>query len=103
MKVAEGERGTAAKALDGLARCGLALWFFAVAVVLVPQLRTAFAAAASPLGVLGLFAKLALFGFCLSVVALALTRPRPVAKSPGLRPRVEATLGAFLVYALPFL
>jgi protein-S-isoprenylcysteine O-methyltransferase Ste14 len=93
----------AAKAGDALARCGLALWFFFVAVVLVPQLRAAFAAAASLAGLLALFAKVALFGFCLTVVALALTRLRPLAKSAGLRPRLEAALGAFLVYALPFL
>lgn len=104
MNLAESQRASAAGAIDGLARCGLALWFFAVATMLVPQLRTAFAAAAaSPVGVLALFAKLALFLFSLTVVALAITRPRPLAKSSGLRPRVEAALGAFLVYALPFL
>ena len=103
MNLPERGRGRAARALDGLARAGLALWFFAVAVTLVPRLRLAFAAVVGPVGLLGLVAKLALFLFSLTVVALALTRSRPLAKAPGLRPRIEAALGAFLVYALPFL
>ena len=103
MSAAEPAREIWPRAVDGLARCALALWFFAVAVVLVPQLRASFEAAAGPLGIVGLIAKLALFLFSLTVVALALTRASPVAKSPGLQPRVEALFGAFLVYAMPFL
>lgn len=91
--------------LDALARCGAVLWFGAVAYEFAPGIPKAWAelSLAEPLSTARLVSSVCLVGFYLLIVVLTLVRSRPVAKLPGLRPRLEAAFGAFLVYALPFL
>jgi protein-S-isoprenylcysteine O-methyltransferase Ste14 len=91
--------------VDALARCGVVLWFGTVAYTFAPGIAKSYKALAfdDPLAVMALISSVCLFCFYLLIVWLTLIRTRPIAKLPGLRARLEAALGAFLVYALPFL
>jgi protein-S-isoprenylcysteine O-methyltransferase Ste14 len=92
-----------ALAVDCLARVGVFLWFGTAAARIVPSLAEAASAAATQGGVAALWlaAKLSLCAFCTLIVWMTMMRARPVAKLGGLRPRLEAAFGTFLVYALP--
>ena len=91
--------------VDAAARGGAVLWFATILVfALAPRLAAAISGLApDALSVVRLIATVCLFSFYLLIIAFTLLRARPIAKSPGLRPRVEAALGGYLVYVLPVL
>jgi protein-S-isoprenylcysteine O-methyltransferase Ste14 len=91
---------------DAAARGGAVLWFATIVVfALAPRLAAAVRGlgAGDALSVVRLIAAFCLFCFYVLIIVLTLLRARPIAKSPGLRPRLEAALGGFLVYVLPLL
>jgi protein-S-isoprenylcysteine O-methyltransferase Ste14 len=91
--------------IDTVTRVGVILWFATVAAALTPRFTAGLAAlhGGDALAVIQLIASGCLVCFYLLIVALTLLRGRPLAKSPGWRPRVEAAIGGFLIYALPVL
>ena len=92
--------------LDALARAAAVLWFGLLAWrSLLPRFFADWAAVSGSdlLSVLRLVNAVCLLGLYLLFIAMILLRARPIAKSPGFRPRLEAALGGFLVYALPLL
>jgi protein-S-isoprenylcysteine O-methyltransferase Ste14 len=95
--------GDPALAVDRLARIGVLLWFGTAAARILPDVAAAASDLTSQGGVaaLRLAAKASLCAFCALIVWTTMMRARPVAKLGGLRPRLDAMFGTFLVYALP--
>ena len=91
--------------LDALARCAVVLWFGAFAAFIAAPgiVKACQGLAFDALAIMRLVSSASLLGFYLLIVALTLIRARPAAKLPGVQARIEAALGAFLIYALPFL
>src|SRR5258708_20255982 len=92
---------------DVLTRFAVSLWFLVQAVNFVRDI-------AERLGVAGgldldaltasrLLSRTCLFFFFTLIAWLTLVRSRPVARAPGVQPRVSALLGTYLLYLLPFL
>jgi protein-S-isoprenylcysteine O-methyltransferase Ste14 len=94
-----------ASLLDAGARVGVILWFATVATALTPRFAAEVTAlhGGDALAVIRLIGSGCLLGFYLLIVALTMLRGRPLAKSPGLRPRLEAAVGGYLIYLLPML
>lgn len=90
-------------AVDILARIGVLLWFGSAVAQIFPAIVAAAAETVAHGGIaaLQLAAKVSVCAFCALIVWTTMVRARPVAKLGGVRPRLEAMLGAFLVYALP--
>ncbi|HLZ66512.1 MAG TPA: isoprenylcysteine carboxylmethyltransferase family protein [Aliidongia sp.] len=88
---------------DGLVNAALALWFFALALMLSHDIMGTRTAPDSLLDAARLLSKSCVFLFYAMLAWATLIRVRPVARAAGWQPRATALLGSYLSFALPFL
>jgi protein-S-isoprenylcysteine O-methyltransferase Ste14 len=82
---------------DWATRLSVSFWFCLLAALAAREI-TALAGEPGAFGALRLLAKISLFLFLVTVASVALLRSRPVAKGTGLRPRIDALAGTYLLF-----
>lgn len=95
---------------DILAHRAVVLWFLLSAASVAYGVATEAAGVdlahpgAIPVRVIAdLLSRASLFVFLLNAAWLSMVRSKPLAKAPGIMPRIVATLGMCLIYGIPFL
>jgi protein-S-isoprenylcysteine O-methyltransferase Ste14 len=79
---------------------GIVLWFLALSAFMLREVWHRLGQPLDAFAIAGLVSQSCAFLFLSTILCIMLQRPRPLAKAPGLRPRLAALLGSYLIFGM---